>query len=120
MKTQTARRGVLFYRDGKNVCWDRVGKGVREDRDAGRPHRDGLGLAHGRGDDPGLPDRNLPPPGLGLSTGYDYSRSGNPTRQALEEGMALLDGGVRGFAYSSGMAAIASLLLLFKAATTSS
>lgn len=53
-------------------------------------------------------------PGLGRSTGYDYSRSGNPTRQALEEGMALLDGGARGFAYSSGMAAIASLLLLFK------
>lgn len=53
-------------------------------------------------------------PGLGQSTGYDYSRSGNPTRQALEEGMALLDGGERGFAYSSGMAAIASLMLLFK------
>jgi len=53
-------------------------------------------------------------PGLGRSTGYDYSRSGNPTRQALEEGMALLDGGARGFAYSSGMAAITSLMLLFK------
>jgi cystathionine beta-lyase/cystathionine gamma-synthase len=53
-------------------------------------------------------------PGLGQSTGYDYTRSGNPTRQALEEGMALLDGGARGFAYSSGMAAITSLMLLFK------
>ncbi|NVN98551.1 MAG: PLP-dependent transferase [Geobacteraceae bacterium] len=53
-------------------------------------------------------------PGLGQSTGYDYSRSGNPTRQALEEGMARLDGAARGFAYSSGMAAITSLLLLFK------
>ena len=53
-------------------------------------------------------------PGLGQSTGYDYSRSGNPTRQALEEGIARLDGGARGFAYSSGMAAIANLLLLFK------
>ncbi len=53
-------------------------------------------------------------PGLGQSTGYDYSRSGNPTRQALEEGIARLDGGARGFAYSSGMAAIASLLLLFR------
>jgi len=53
-------------------------------------------------------------PGLGQSTGYDYSRSGNPTRQALEEGIALLDGGCRGFAYSSGMAAITSLLFLFK------
>jgi len=53
-------------------------------------------------------------PGLGQSTGYDYSRSGNPTRQALEEGMARLDVAARGFAYSSGMAAITSLLLLFR------
>ena len=53
-------------------------------------------------------------PGLGQSTGYDYSRSGNPTRQALEEGIARLEGGARGFAYASGMAAIANLLLLFE------
>ncbi|HOG18326.1 MAG TPA: PLP-dependent aspartate aminotransferase family protein [Syntrophales bacterium] len=53
-------------------------------------------------------------PAFGQSTGYDYSRSGNPTRKILEEGIAQLDGGVRGFAYSSGMAAITSLLLLFK------
>jgi cystathionine beta-lyase/cystathionine gamma-synthase len=53
-------------------------------------------------------------PGLGQSTGFDYSRSGNPTRQALEEGIARLEGGARGFAYASGMAAIANLLLLFK------
>jgi cystathionine beta-lyase/cystathionine gamma-synthase len=53
-------------------------------------------------------------PGLGQSTGYDYTRSGNPTRQALEEGIARLEGGARGFAYASGMAAIANLLLLFR------
>lgn len=53
-------------------------------------------------------------PGIGQSTGYDYTRSGNPTRQALEEGMARLDGGSRGFAYATGMAAIASLLLLLR------
>ncbi len=53
-------------------------------------------------------------PGLGQSTGYDYTRSGNPTRQSLEEGMARLDNGCRGFAYSTGMAAITSLLLLFR------
>jgi len=53
-------------------------------------------------------------PGLGQSTGYDYARTGNPTRQALEEGIARLDNGARGFAYSSGMAAIANLLLLFR------
>lgn len=54
-------------------------------------------------------------PGLGQSTGFDYTRSGNPTRQALEDGIARLDGGVRGFAYATGMAAITNLLLLFKA-----
>jgi len=53
-------------------------------------------------------------PGLGQSTGYDYSRSGNPTRQALEEGIAQLEGGGRGFAYASGMAAITSLMFLFR------
>ena len=53
-------------------------------------------------------------PGLGQSTGYDYSRSGNPTRQALEEGIARLEGGERGFAYASGMAAITNLLFLFQ------
>ncbi|HJV64695.1 MAG TPA: PLP-dependent aspartate aminotransferase family protein [Geomonas sp.] len=53
-------------------------------------------------------------PGLGQSTGYDYSRSGNPTRQALEEGIAALEGGCRGFAYASGMAAITSLMFLFR------
>jgi cystathionine gamma-synthase len=53
-------------------------------------------------------------PGLGQSTGYDYSRSGNPTRQALEDGIALLEGGCRGFAYASGMAAITSLMFLFR------
>ena len=52
-------------------------------------------------------------PGLGQSTGYDYSRSGNPTRQVLEEGIARLEGGARGFAYASGMAAIANLIYLF-------
>jgi cystathionine beta-lyase len=43
---------------------------------------------------------------------YDYSRSGNPTRQALEDYIALLEGGVRGFAYSSGMAAISSTVMM--------
>lgn len=53
-------------------------------------------------------------PGLGQSTGFDYTRSGNPTRLALENGIARLDAGARGFAYASGMAAIANLLLLFR------
>lgn len=52
-------------------------------------------------------------PGLGQSTGYDYTRSGNPTRQALEESMATLERGARGLAFSSGMAALHCTLQLF-------
>lgn len=46
---------------------------------------------------------------------YDYSRSGNPTRQALEEYITLLEGGARGFAFSSGMSAISTAFMLFSA-----
>ncbi|HLN62722.1 MAG TPA: aminotransferase class I/II-fold pyridoxal phosphate-dependent enzyme [Symbiobacteriaceae bacterium] len=52
--------------------------------------------------------------GLGQSTGYDYSRTKNPTRQALEEALAHLEGGARGLAFSSGMAAIHCALQLFR------
>lgn len=45
---------------------------------------------------------------------YDYSRSGNPTRKALEDLIAQLEGGVRGFAFASGMAATSSVLMLFQ------
>lgn len=45
---------------------------------------------------------------------YDYSRSGNPTREALELAIAELEGGTQGFAYGSGMAAISSALMLFQ------
>jgi cystathionine gamma-synthase len=41
----------------------------------------------------------------GLREGYEYSRSGNPTRTALEECLAALEGGVRGLAFASGLAA---------------
>lgn len=44
---------------------------------------------------------------------FDYSRSGNPTRKALEETIALLEGGDKGFAFSSGMAATSSVLSIF-------
>lgn len=44
---------------------------------------------------------------------YDYSRSGNPTREALENTIAVLEGGTRGFAFSSGMAATSSVLSIF-------
>ena len=54
-------------------------------------------------------------PGVGESTGFDYTRSGNPTRQLLEEGLAVLEGGARGLAFSSGMAALTTLFLHFSA-----
>ncbi|GAY77038.1 cystathionine beta-lyase [Sporolactobacillus inulinus] len=46
---------------------------------------------------------------------YDYTRSGNPTRDALEEAIASLEGGTRGFAFASGMAAISTAFLLLSA-----
>ena len=46
----------------------------------------------------------------GLRAGYDYSRSGNPTRTALEECLAALEGGARALAFASGMAAEDGLL----------
>lgn len=52
-------------------------------------------------------------PGVGESTGYDYTRSGNPTRQVLEEGLADLEGGHRALAFSSGMAALTTFFLHF-------
>ncbi|ACL19439.1 Cystathionine gamma-synthase [Desulfitobacterium hafniense DCB-2] len=52
-------------------------------------------------------------PGFGQSTGFDYSRTGNPTRQALEDAMASLEEGTKGFAFSSGMGAITTILSLF-------
>ena len=45
---------------------------------------------------------------------YDYARSDNPTREALELAIAELEGGVRGFAFASGMAATSSVLMLFE------
>lgn len=52
-------------------------------------------------------------PGVGQSTGYDYTRSGNPTRDVLEGALADLEGGARGLVFSSGMAAMTTLLLHF-------
>lgn len=52
-------------------------------------------------------------PAVGESTGFDYTRSGNPTRQMLEEGLATLEGGARGLVFGSGMAALTTLFLHF-------
>src|SRR3569832_571655 len=45
---------------------------------------------------------------------YDYSRSGNPTRTVLENHIASLENGTRGFCFSSGMASISSITRLLR------
>ena len=52
--------------------------------------------------------------GLGKNRGFEYSRTGNPTRKVLEDLIAELEGGVAGFAFASGMAAITTVLSLYK------
>lgn len=52
--------------------------------------------------------------GLGKMRGYEYSRTGNPTREALETLIAELDEGYAGFAFASGMAATNTVLSLFE------
>jgi cystathionine beta-lyase/cystathionine gamma-synthase len=51
----------------------------------------------------------------GVHKGYDYSRTANPTRTALEECLASLENGRFGLAFSSGMGAITTLMMLFRA-----
>ncbi len=51
---------------------------------------------------------------LGKHKGYEYSRTGNPTRAALEKNMAVLEGGHSGLAFASGMAAIHAVLTMLK------
>ena len=51
---------------------------------------------------------------VGKDKGYDYTRASNPTREMLENNLAALDGGKYGIYYSSGMAAVDSVMKLFK------
>jgi cystathionine gamma-lyase len=53
--------------------------------------------------------------GLGQNKGYEYARGKNPTREALERNVAALEGGMHGFAFSSGMGCVDSIMKLFKA-----
>ena len=53
--------------------------------------------------------------GLGQNKGYEYARGKNPTREALERNVAALEGGRHGFAFSSGMGCVDSIMKLFKA-----
>lgn len=50
----------------------------------------------------------------GVSTGYDYSRTSNPTRKELETLLARAEGGDGAFAFASGMAAVTAVLLLYR------
>jgi len=52
--------------------------------------------------------------GVGKHRGYEYSRTGNPTRAALEQCIAALEGGAHGLAFASGMAAEATIMQLLK------
>ncbi|MEH7418011.1 bifunctional cystathionine gamma-lyase/homocysteine desulfhydrase [Neobacillus drentensis] len=51
--------------------------------------------------------------GVGGHKGFEYSRTGNPTRHALEELIKEIEGGTAGFAFGSGMAAITAVFMLF-------
>ncbi|MFC1733009.1 trans-sulfuration enzyme family protein [candidate division KSB1 bacterium] len=51
---------------------------------------------------------------IGVHKGFDYSRTGNPTRKALEDNLAELEGGTYGIALPTGMAAETTVLSLFK------
>jgi len=53
--------------------------------------------------------------GIGRNKGYEYSRGGNPTKEALEACLASLEGGRHGLSYGSGMAAIAGAMQLARA-----
>ncbi len=53
--------------------------------------------------------------GLGKHKGYEYARTRNPTREALERNVAALEGGRHGFAFGSGLAALDALLKLLSA-----
>jgi cystathionine beta-lyase/cystathionine gamma-synthase len=53
--------------------------------------------------------------GIGNHKGYEYSRTGNPTRHALETLISDLEGGKGGFAFASGLAALSTVIMLFKA-----
>jgi len=52
---------------------------------------------------------------LGENKGYEYARGKNPTREALERNVATLEGGRHGFAFSSGMGCVDSIMKLFRA-----
>lgn len=57
-------------------------------------------------------------PSFGVNKGYEYSRTGNPTREALEKLLSDLEEGYAGFGFASGMAGTTAVLSLFKSGDT--
>jgi cystathionine beta-lyase/cystathionine gamma-synthase len=53
--------------------------------------------------------------GIGRHKGFEYARTQNPTRMALERNIAILEKGTAGFAFASGMASITTVMLMMKA-----
>src|SRR3989442_5410960 len=53
-------------------------------------------------------------PALGETKGFDYARTINPTRLALEKNLAVLEGGVAAYCFASGMAAISTVMTLLR------
>ena len=53
--------------------------------------------------------------GLGKHKGYEYARTKNPTRSAMEANIAAIESGTAGFGFASGMAAIGAIMTLLKA-----
>ncbi len=78
--------------------------------------RAGLGTdpATGAVSTPIHPSATFAHPGPGRTTGFDYSRTANPTRSVLERALADLEGGTAGFAFASGMAALTTVFLLLR------
>jgi cystathionine beta-lyase/cystathionine gamma-synthase len=88
------------------------------------PHRIGTVAVHAGPEPDPVAGAVMPPiyqtstyiqDGLGAPhNGYEYARTSNPTRQALERALAALEGGTHGFAFASGLAALDTVLKLLK------
>ena len=91
---------------------------MRSDESAAKQGFSTLAIHAGQGADPTTGATVVPiyatstftQEGPGRHKGYEYSRSGNPTRAALEECLAALEGGERGLAFASGLAATTAVL----------
>jgi hypothetical protein len=81
-------------------------------RHARHPRRAGPRFGHGGDHRPDLPDLHLHQEAPGQHKGYEYSRTGNPTRAALEECVAALEGADYGLAFASGLAATTAVMSL--------